>query len=255
MIDCRGTAIHMKIIAITNQKGGTAKTTSTAALGVLLSRRGIPVHLIDMDPQADLTAAFGIDGSNSRLFDCLRDQSRLEVIKVAESLTISPSNLQLLRAESELLTSTSREFVLRTALRNTELSDEGVVLIDCPPSLGVLSVAALSAAQGICVVVQPGGFELQTLVHLGQTVDLLRQYVNPELQTIGAIVTNSHRRRSITSQVVDELASQYSVLGTIRSDARIVYATTAGSIHRLRSSSAMEDYDAVADRIAEWLAV
>jgi len=244
----------MKTIAITNQKGGTAKTTSTAALGVLLSRRGIPVHLIDMDPQADLTAAFGIDGTNSQLFNRLDSETELEVVKVEDSLTVSPSNLQLLRAETEFLSRPSREFVLRAALAKTKLTDGSIVLIDCPPSLGVLSVASLVAADGLCVVVQPGGFELQTLVHLGQTADLLRQYVNPTLQTVGAIVTNSHRRRSITSQVADELAKQYSVLGTIRSDARIVYATTAGRIHRLQTSTAMDDYEQVVEGIIKWMA-
>jgi chromosome partitioning protein len=244
----------MKTIAITNQKGGTAKTTSTAAIGVQLARRGIPVHLIDMDPQADLTAAFGIDASESRLFDSLDDQSALDIVNITECLTISPSNLQLLRAETEFLSRTSREFVLRQAIANTDFHDDTIVLIDCPPSLGVLSVASLVAADGLCVVVQPGGFELQTLVHLRQTADLLRQYVNPGLQTIGAIVTNSHRRRAITSQVAEELAKQYTVLGTIRSDARIVYATTAGRIHQLRTSTAMDDYQAVADSILEWAA-
>lgn len=244
----------MRTIAITNQKGGTAKTTTTAALGVLLSRRGIPVHLIDMDPQADLTAAFGVDGSESRLFDCLDSQIKLELVNVADCLTISPSNLHLLRAETEFLSRTSREFVLRSAIANTKLSADTIVLVDCPPSLGVLSVASLVAGDGLCVVVQPGGFELQTLVHLAQTADLLRQYVNPGLQTIGAIITNSHRRRSITQQIVDELAKQYTVLGTIRADARIVYATTAGRIHQLRTSSAMEDYETVVDGILKWAA-
>jgi len=253
MLYRRGTSGHMKTIAITNQKGGTAKTTSTAALGVQLSRRGIPVHLVDMDPQADLTSAFGIDGSRSQLFDCLDDQSHLEVEKISDSLTISPSNLHLLRAETEFLSRPSREFVLRQSIINTNLAKNTIVLVDCPPSLGVLSVASLVAADGLCVVVQPGGFELQTLVHLGQTAELLRQHANPGLQTVGAIVTNSHRRRAITSQVVDELASQYTVLGTVRSDSRIVYATTAGRIHRLRTSTAMDDYDEVADRIVRWV--
>ena len=243
----------MKTIAIANQKGGTAKTTTTAALGVLLSRRGIPTHLVDMDPQAGLTAAFGIHDSEKRLFSAIDDQEPLPVVPVADNLTVSPSNLELLRAETEFLTRPSREFVLRSALANTPLSEQAVVLVDCPPSLGVLSVASLVAADGLCVVVQPGGFELQTLVHLGQTVDLLRQYVNPTLQTIGTIVTNSHRRRSITGQVAQELATQYELLGVVRADARIVYATTAGCIHRLQRSAAMEDYQAAADRIAEWV--
>ncbi len=140
-------------------------------------------------------------------------QKALPVVPVADNLTISPSNLELLRAETEFLTRPSREFVLRLALAKTPMPDETIVLIDCPPSLGVLSVASLVAADGLCVVVQPGGFELQTLVHLGQTADLLRQYVNPALETIGAIVTNSHRRRSITDQVTQELGDSVRSLG------------------------------------------
>ena len=243
----------MKTIAIANQKGGTAKTTTTAALGVQLSRRGMPTHLIDMDPQADLTAAFGVHDVEDRLFAAIDAQEALPVVPVADNLTISPSNLQLLRAETEFLTRPSREFVLRSALANTPLPEGVVVLIDCPPSLGVLSVASLAAADGLCIVVQPGGFELQTLVHLGQTVELLQQYVNPALQTIGTIMTNSHRRRSITDQVAQELATQYDVLSVVRADAKIVYATTAGRIHRLHRSAAMEDYQVAADRIVQWV--
>ena len=243
----------MKTIAIANQKGGTAKTTTTAALGVQLSRCGIPTHLIDMDPQADLTAAFGCSDGDNELYGAIADQVALPVIPVAENLTISPSNLELLRAETEFLTRPSREFVLRTSLAKTPLPENTVVLIDCPPSLGVLSIASLAAATGLCVVVQPGGFELQTLVHLGQTAELLRQYVNPDLETIGAIVTNSHRRRSITDQVARELATQYEVLGVIRADAKLVYATTAGRIHRLHRSTAMDDYQLAAQSILHWV--
>jgi chromosome partitioning protein len=243
----------MKTIAIANQKGGTAKTTTTAALGVQLSRRGIPTHMVDMDPQADLTAAFGIRDGENRLFAAIHAQEALPVVPVADNLTVSPSNLELLRAETEFLTRPSREFVLRSALGKTPLPEHTVVLVDCPPSLGVLSIASLVAADGLCLVVQPGGFELQTLVHLGQTVELLRQYVNPVLETIGAIVTNCHRRRSITNQVAQELATQYEVLGVVRADAKLVYATTAGCIHRLHRSAAMEDYQATAVRLIQWV--
>lgn len=243
----------MKTIAIANQKGGTAKTTSTAAIGVQLSRRGVPTHLIDMDPQADLSSAFGIRDSDDLLFRAIDKQSSLPIVSIAENLTISPSSLALLRAETEFLSRPSREFVLRMSLHMTSLPENLVILIDCPPSLGVLSVASLVAADGLCVVVQPGGFELQTLVHLGQTADLLREYVNPNLKSVGAIVTNSHRRRAITDQVTQELQSQYDVLGVVRADARIVYATTAGSLHKLTRSTAMDDYQIVGDRIIDWV--
>ena len=242
----------MKTIAIANQKGGTAKTTSTAALGVQLSRLGVRTHLIEMDPQADLSAAFGLFDDSGALFRALEQQVPLPIVDVAENLTISPSNLELLRAETEFLSRPSREFVLKTAIDKSDFAEVCIVLIDCPPSLGVLSVAALVAANGLCVVVQPGGFELQTLVHLNQTAELLRQYVNPHLASVGAIVTNSHRRRAITQQVAVELQTQYDILGTIRSDASLLYATTAGRIHHLRRSNAMDDYELAAKRILDW---
>ena len=249
----RATATCMKIISIANQKGGTAKTTTTAAVGVQLSRLGVPTHLIDMDPQADLTAAFGLVDKSNRLFEALDQRRRLPIVSITENLTISPSNLELLRAETEFLSRPSREFVLKAAIDKTKFRPHTVLLIDCPPSLGVLSVAALAASDGLCVVVQPGGFELQTLVHLRQTADLLRQYVNASLQYVGAVVTNSHRRRSITNQVTQELQTQLPVLGTIRSDAKILYATTAGRLHYLHRSGAMDDYGLTAARIRDWV--
>ena len=250
---CSWYAMRMTIIAIANQKGGTAKTTSTAAIGVHLSRMGVPTHLIDMDPQADLSAAFGITDDSNRLLSSLECADALPIVRVSENLTLSPSSLQLLRCETEFLSRPSREFVLRSAIERTELPNDAIVLVDCPPSLGVLSIASLVAAQGLCVVVQPGGFELQTLLHLGMTVDSLRKYVNPELTNLGAIVTNAHRRRLITQQVVDELATRYRILGTVRSDAKVVYATTAGRIHLLTKSSAMDDYREPSLRLLERL--
>ena len=113
----------MKIIAIANQKGGTAKTTSTAALGVLLSRQGTPVHLVDMDPQASLTRAFGITDKTDRLYNALTDRAGLPVERIAETLTITPSTIELFRAETELLSEPGREFFLKTCLEKTQLSE------------------------------------------------------------------------------------------------------------------------------------
>ena len=96
---------------------------------------------------------------------------------------------------------------MRTSRRNC------IVLIDCPPSLGVLAVNCLTAAKRIVIVVQPGGFELQALVHFEETVKLLREWVNPNLQIVGAVLTNCHARRKLTGQVADEVARAYPLLG------------------------------------------
>jgi chromosome partitioning protein len=238
----------MKIIAVANQKGGTAKTTSVAALAVLLSRAGIPVHVVDLDPQASLTQAFGHRDDTDCFYNALTSRAELPVLSVAENLTLTPSTIMLGRAETELLNEPGREFFFRTALGQTPLPENVIVLLDCPPSLGVLSVNALAAAEGMIAVVQPGGFELHALSHLHITIDAIRQRVNPDLTTIGAIITNAHRRRTITGQVIMEVGRLYRILGTVRSDSKLLYATTAGRIQNLTTSKAMSDYaEVIAD--------
>jgi chromosome partitioning protein len=239
----------MKIISIANQKGGTAKTTTTAALGVLLARLGIPVHLVDMDPQASLTRAFGHRDDSDRLYNALSDRERLPTDSIDANLTLTPSTIELLRAETELLTEPGREFFLRTCLEKTSLPTNAVVLIDCPPSLGVLSANCLTASGGLLTVVQPGGFELHALCHLHLTVEAIRQRVNPDLCFLGAVITNAHRRRAITGQVAAEVARLYPILGTVRSDARLLRATSAGVLQRLTRSNALNDYAQVAQRL------
>ena len=104
------------------------------------------------------------------------------------------------------------------------------MVLDCPPSLGVLSINCLTAAQYLCVVIQPGGFELRTLVHLNETVRILQQQITPLLSIVGAVITNCHPRRTITDAVHAEVARYYPVLGEVRADARLLYATTSGKV-------------------------
>jgi len=239
----------MKIIAIANQKGGTAKTTSTAALGILLSRRGIRVHLVDADPQANLSQAFGIADLNDRFSCSLLDGAELPIDEIAENLSITPGSVALATSETQLLTAPGREYFLRASLEKTRLLENAVVLVDSPPSLGILALNCLTAAGGLIVAVQPGGFELHALASLETSVRMIRERVNPDLNVLGILLTNCHPRRRITQQVSEEVAQLHSVLGSIRTDARLLYATTAGSILALRRSNAMDDYSAVIDRL------
>ena len=218
---------NMKIIAIANQKGGTAKTTTAAALAVLLARGGTPTHLIDMDPQGSLTRAFGLTDGSDGLYYALTQRAGLPVQTLSHCLSMTPSTIELGRAETELLGETGREFFLKTSLEKSALPGNAVVLLDCPPSLGVLSVNCLTTAGGMIAVIQPGGFKLHALTHLHMTVDAIRQRVNPDLHVLGAIITNAHQRRTITGQVAAEISRLYPVLGTVRSDSKLLYATTA----------------------------
>lgn len=119
-----------RIIAIANQEGGTAKTTTAAALAVLLARGGTPTHLIDMDPQASLTRAFGLDDETDGLYRSLTDRARLPVRTVSQNLTITPSTIELGRAETELLSEMGRELFLRASLEKTALLSGTIVVID-----------------------------------------------------------------------------------------------------------------------------
>jgi len=246
----------MNVLVIGNQKGGTAKTTSTAALAVLLSRTGQAVHVIDMDPQASLTACFGQVDPEGLLYQAMSRREALPVIRLNEYLTLTPSSIDLARGESQFVAETAREYLLKTCLEKTESIRGSTVIIDSPPSLGVLAVNCLAAARGLAVVVQPGGFELRALAHLEQAVHILNDRVNPTLKIVGAIMTNCHSRRSITEQVREEVLRLYTDLGQVRSDSKMLYATTEGTILRLKSSPAMGDYDRVLDRLSEvcpWL--
>ena len=239
----------MRIIAIANQKGGTAKTTTTAALGVLLARTGMVVHLVDMDPQASLTRTFNSGDATDRLYFSLRDRTSLPINEIGDGLTLSPSSLALSQLETELVGEQGREFYLRTALEKTRLLDDTVVLLDCPPSLGILAVNSLCAAGGLIVVVQPGGFELHAVVHLDMTIRAIQQQANPNLTLLGTILTNCHRRRNITDRVEEEVARIHNVLGSVRADARLLYATTGGTLAKLKRSNAMDDYAEIAERL------
>jgi len=202
-----------------------------------------------MDPQASLTQAFGLTDESDGLYQSLTDRAGLPVRTVFDRLTITPSTIELSRAETELLSETGREFFLKTSLAKTPLPDNAVVFLDCPPSLGVLAVNCLTTAGGMIAVIQPGGFELHALAHLHVTAEAIRERVNPDLHILGAVITNAHPRRKITEQVCLEASRIYPLLGTIHADARLLYATTAGTIHRLTRSKALDDYRAVIEQL------
>jgi chromosome partitioning protein len=248
-----GNSDGMNIIAIANQKGGTAKTTTAAALSVLLSRAGVRTHLIDMDPQASLTTAFGQKDPKGLLYRALWERAALPVVTISDHLTMTPSSIDLSRGETQFISEPGREYLLATCLKRTGLPEDATVILDCPPSLGILSIACLTAATWLCVVVQPGGFELRTLVHLDETVQILRERVNSNLSVIGAVLTNCHPRRAITDDIRSEVSRRWPILGQVRADARLLYATTAGKVHYLTRSKAMEDYAKVVERLRERL--
>ena len=213
----------MEIIAIANQKGGTAKTTTAAALGILMSRAGRRVHLSRYGPAGQSHTRIWSDPSRRRVVSSLGHWQSLTDFRTRRGpkLDAKPHHA-VPRSRRSFITKPGREHCLARSLTAMRLPRKAVVLIDCPPSLGVLAVNCLTAAQRVLIVVQPGGFELQALVHFEETIKLLREWVNPQLRIIGAVITNCHRRRKITAQVADEVARAYPLLGCVRTDAQLL---------------------------------
>ncbi|WP_370250441.1 ParA family protein [Nocardioides sp.] len=202
-------------LAVANQKGGVAKTTSVASIGAALAELGHRVLLIDLDPQACLTFSLGIDPEDLELSVhqvLTKGLSPAEVIlETEDGVHLLPATIELARAEADLLTRTGREHVLRGVLEDLKESGEVFdwILLDCPPSLGVLTVAALTAADGVLVPLQ-----CETLSHRGvgqllDTVHDVRRFTNRDLEVWGVLPTLYDGRTTHARTVLETISETY----------------------------------------------
>ena len=199
------------VYAVANQKGGVAKTTTVHTLGAALVERGRRTLVVDLDPQACLTFSAGVDpdGLSHSLHDVLVNRvGAAEVLVKVGDLHLLPSSIDLAGAEIHLLTRPGREYVLARALEPLA-GGYDVVLIDCPPSLGILTINGLTAASQVLVPLQ-----CETLSHRGvgqllETIDDVRAYTNPSLAVRGVIATMFDRRTNLAQSVVDDVRSRY----------------------------------------------
>ncbi len=198
-------------LAVANQKGGVAKTTTVASLGAAIAEKGQRVLLVDLDPQACLTFSLGIDPEDLDLsvhHVLTKGVHPTEVILSTEDgVDLLPATIELARAEADLLTRTGREFVLRGAL--DEVPEYDWVLLDCPPSLGVLTVAALTAATGVLIPLQ-----CETLSHRGvgqllDTVHDVRRFTNRDLEVWGVLPTLFDGRTNHSRAVLENISEAY----------------------------------------------
>ncbi len=198
----------MRIIAMMNQKGGVGKTTTTVNLGAALAERGKKVCLIDMDPQAHLTINYGLDPSPEliSLYHMLvEERSFLEAMhKVDDHTALVPSSIDLAAAEIELVHIPGREQLLKKRLEAAE-HDFDFILMDCPPSLGLLTINALAVADEVMIPMQPHFLALQGVGKLLETVHLVSQRVNPKLRVSGIILTMFDPQTRLSVEVVNDL--------------------------------------------------
>lgn len=198
----------MRTIALMNQKGGVGKTTTTANLGAALAERGRRVCLIDLDPQAHLTINYGVEPSEDLIgvYDMLVEgRSFFEVAhKLQDQVALVPGSIDLAGAEVELISAPGRETLLHQRLTSAQ-HDFDFILLDCPPSLGVLTINALSAADEVIIPMQPHFLALQGVAKLLETVQLVRQNLNPRLRVAGIVLTMFDAQTRLSAEVVANL--------------------------------------------------
>ncbi|MGP0030648.1 MAG: ParA family protein [Acidimicrobiales bacterium] len=204
----------VSVVAVANQKGGVAKTTTVQSLGVALAERGQRVLVVDLDPQACLTFSLGIDPENLSvsLHDVLVRRARLADVTLevdgVRGLCLVPATIDLAGAEVHLLSRTGREHVLARALEPV-LSAYDVVFIDCPPSLGVLTINGLTAAESVLVPLQCEALSHRGVGQLLETVDDVRQFANEHLRVLGVIATMYDGRTTHARKVLAEVEERY----------------------------------------------
>ncbi len=201
------------VLAIVNQKGGVGKTTTSVNLSTYLALKGKKTLLIDIDPQGNATSGVGLEKKELKktIYDVLINEDNIkDVIQPTgrKNLSICPANIDLAGAEIELVSLLSRETILKRALQPV-MNQFDFILMDCPPSLGLITLNALTAATGVIVPIQSEYYALEGLTQLMDTINIVKKHLNPALNIFGVVVTMFDSRTQLSHQVTSEVKKYF----------------------------------------------
>ncbi|WP_139488195.1 ParA family protein [Brevibacillus dissolubilis] len=200
-----------KIICIMNQKGGVGKTTTTLNLGAGLRQQGRRVLLVDLDPQASLTSAVGVQHRTLTytLYDLLKGEAEWDDVMIERNgIPMLPSSVSLSGADAELSLTAGREALLKSLLATVQ-DDYDFILIDCPPNLGLLTVNALTASDEILIPMQAEYLPLDAMSYLFETIEIVRERLNAALRIAGIVITKYDARQRLQREVVDVIRNHF----------------------------------------------
>lgn len=198
-----------RIIAIANQKGGVGKTTTAINLSACLADKGKKVLAVDMDPQGNMTSGLGLDKEflEKTVYDMIISESDIEEVlqkETMENLDVLPTNIDLSAAEIELIDVENKEFIVRNSIQKIR-DNYDFVIIDCPPSLSMLTINAMTTADSVLVPIQCEYYALEGLSQLIHTVELVKDRLNPDLEIEGVVFTMYDARTNLSLQVVENV--------------------------------------------------
>lgn len=201
-----------KIIAVANQKGGVGKTTTAITLSAMLATKGKKVMLIDADPQGNATSGVGIEKEMEKsVYELLIEETSIkEILKESsiKNLKVCPSNINLAGAEVELVSMLSREQRLKEKLEEVQ-NEFDYIVIDCPPSLGLITLNAFTAANSVLIPIQCEYYALEGLGQLMNTINIVKKHLNKSLEIEGALLTMFDIRTNLSNQVVKEVKNYF----------------------------------------------
>lgn len=202
-----------KVISVVNQKGGVGKTTTAVNLSAFLGRKKKKVLMIDLDPQGNATSGLGVEKGTieTSIYDVLVNDVAISDVIVessAKNVDIAPTNINLAGAEIELVSAMSREQILKNAINEVK-ENYDFVIIDCPPSLGLLTINAITATDGVIVPIQGEYYALEGLTQLIDTINIIKKKLNPDIEILGVVLTMFDLRTQLSKQVKSDVEEYF----------------------------------------------